>query len=225
MKRKLDYNKVTIYNIYQSVGLVNKNNLNPLDELVISIPEIPIDFKKIPSSVFALRFNYNFKNSSHEIPPNIKSVYFHEFSDLLEKLPNTIEHIQIHKGFNHPVDKLGNNFKSIDFGFNFNQPVDDLPSSLEKVVFNSSFTYPINNLPSNIKFIHIYNYNYDLNSIKTLPKSLILLQLGLDKDYNDNYDFNFNFDLEDKKYISAPMEKSYDEQKHVYLKNIYFYKN
>lgn len=222
MKRKLSYNKITIRNTYELNELTKKNNSNPIDELEISIPGIPIDLEKIPSSVSVLRFNYNFENLPHKIPPNIKSVYFYEFSEPIEELPNTIEHIQIHKGFNHPVDKLGDHLKSVDFGWNFNQPVDDLPSSLEKVVFYSSFTHPINNLPSNIKFIHIYNPNYDLSSIKTLPKSLILLQLGLDKDFNNGCDFAF--DLEDKKYISSPMEKSYDERKCVYLKNIYFYK-
>ena len=223
MKRKLSYNKITIHNTHQLNELTKKNNSNPIDELEVSIPGIPIDLEKIPLSVSVLRFNYNFENLPHEIPPNIKYVYFYEFSEPIEELPNTIEHIGIHKGFNHPVDKLGDHLKSVDFGWNFNQPVNDLPSSLEKVVFYSSFTHPINNLPSNIKFIHIYNPNYDLGSIKTLPKSLILLQLGLDKDFNNCYDFAF--DLEDKKYISAPMEKSYDERKQVYLKNIYFYKN
>jgi hypothetical protein len=223
MKRKLSYNKVIINNTHQLNELTKKNNSNPIDELEVSIPGIPIDLEKIPLSVSVLRFNYNFENLPHEIPPNIKSVYFYEFSEPIEELPNTIEHIQIHKGFNHPVDKLGNHLKSIDFGWNFNQPVDDLPSSLEKVVFYSSFTHPINNLPSNIKFIHIYNPNYDFSSIKILPKSLILLQLGLNNDFD--FTFDFNFCLEDKKYIYPQMEKSYDERKRVFLKNIYFYKN
>lgn len=221
MKRKLSYNKIIIHNTYELNELVEKNNSNLIHELSISIPGISIDLEKIPSSVSVLRFNYNFENLPHNIPPNIKSVYFYEFSKPIDELPNTIEHIQIHKGFNHPVDKLGDHLKSIDFGWDFNQPVNDLPSSLEKVVFYSSFTYPINNLPSNIKFIHIYNPNYNLGSIKTLPKSLILLQLGLDNDF----DFTFNFCLGEKKYISAPIEKSYDERKRVFIKNIYFYKN
>lgn len=222
MKRKLTYNKITIHNTYELNELTKKNS-NPIHEVSITILRIPIDLEKIPQSVSILRFNYNFVNLPHEIPPNIKSVYFYEFHDLMEKLPNTIEHIQIYKGFNHPVDKLGDHLNSLDFGWDFNQPVDNLPSSLEKVVFYSSFTYPINNLPSNIKFIHIYNPNYDLDSIKTLPKSIILLQLGFKNDLN--IDYTFDFDLGDKKYILAPMDKSYDEQKCVYLKNIYFYKN
>lgn len=223
MKRKLTYNKVMIYNIHQLNELVKKNNSNPIDELEISIPGIPIDLEKIPQSVSVLRFNYNFENLPHEIPPNIKSVYFYEFTEPIEELPNTIEHIQIHKGFNHQVDKLGDHLKSVDFGCNFNQPVDDLPSSLEKVVFHLPFTYSINNLPSNIKFIHIYNPNYDLGSIKSLPKSLILLQLGLNEDFIDNFDFTF--DLDGKNQISLPIENNYDGRKHIYLKNIYFYKN
>lgn len=223
MKRKLTYNKVIIHNTHQLNELVKKNNSNPIDKLEISIPGIPIDLEKIPQSVSVLRFNYNFENLPHEIPSNIKSVYFYEFTEPIEELPNTIEHIQIHKGFNCPVDKLGDHLKSVDFGWNFNQPVNDLPSSLEKVVFYSSFTHPINNLPSNIKFIHIYNPNYDLGSIKSLPKCLILLQLGLNEDFIDNFDFTF--DLGGKKQISLPIENNYYERKHGYLKNIYFYKN
>lgn len=220
MKRKLAYNKITIHNTYELNELNKKNNSNSIDEVEISIHGFPINLEKIPSSVSVLKFNYNFENLPHEIPPNIKSVYFYEFTNLMEELPNTIEHIQIHKGFNNPVDKLGDHLNSLDFGWDFNKRVDDLPSSLEKVVFYSSFTHSINNLPSNIKFIHIYNPNYDLGSIKTLPKSIILLQLGLDNDLN----INFTSDLCDKNYILAPMDKNYDERKRVYLKNIYFYK-
>lgn len=219
MKRKLTYNKVIIHNTHQLNELVKKNNSNPIDELEVSIPGIPIDLEKIPQSVSVLRFNYNFENLPCEIPPNIKSVYFYEFSEPIEELPNTIEHIQIHKGFNHQVDKLGDHLKSVDFGCNFNQPVNELPSSLEKVVFHLSFTHPINNLPSNIKFIHIFNPDYDLENIKLLPKCLILLQLGLNKDLIDN----FTFDLDDKNQISLPIENNYDGRKHRYLKNIYFY--
>lgn len=221
MKRKLTYNKVIIYNTHQLNELVK--NLNLIDEVEISIPGILIDLEKIPQSVSVLRFNYNFENLPCEIPPNIKSVYFYEFSEPIEKLPNTIEHVQIYKGFNHQVDKLGDNLKSVDFGLNFNQPINDLPSSLEKVVFHLSFTYPINYLPSNIKFIHIFNPDYNLENIKLLPKSLILLQLGLNEDLIDNFDFTFN--LCGKNQISLPIENNYDGQKQIYLKNIYFYKN
>ena len=93
MKRKLTYNKVIIYNTHQLNELVKNSNL--IDEVEISIPGIPIDLEKIPQSVSVLRFNYNFENLPCEIPPNIKSVYFYEFSELIEELPNTIEHIQI----------------------------------------------------------------------------------------------------------------------------------
>ena len=225
MKRKSSYTKITIQSIYQLNELNEKNNLIPINELEISIPGpgIYVDLEKIPKSVSVLKFNYNYRNLPCEIPLNINSVYFYEFYYPIEELPNTIEHIQIHKGFNHPVDKLGDHLKSIDFGWNFNQPVDDLPSSLEKVVFYSSFTYPINNLPSNIKFIHIFNPKYNLESIKTLPKSLILLQLGMDNNLHN--DFNFTFDLKGKNYVSLNTDTNYDSQKQVYLKNIYFYKN
>lgn len=221
MKRKLYYNKEKIYDIFELNSL--KNNSKLLDELIISIPNVSINMDKIPQSVSILRFNYNYKNLPIDIPPNIKSLYFYEFSYLLEELPNTIEHVMINKGFNHRVDKLGNHFKSIDFGLNFNQPIDNLPSSLEQVIFHEFFTYPINNLPSNIKIIHILNSNYDLMSIKKLPKSLILLQLKDKKEYYT--DFEFTFDLEGKNYISLPIDRIYDSERNLHLRNIYFYKN
>lgn len=223
MKRKLSYNKYSIYNTDHLDCL--KNYHEQIDELEISIPGIPIDMNKIPKSVSVLRFNYNFENLPCEIPSNIKSIYFYIFSHLLEELPNTIEHIQIHKGFNNQVDKLGNHLKSIDFGCDFNQQVDNLPTSLEKVVFNSLFTHPINNLSPNIKLVHIFNPNYDLMSIKSLPKSIILLQLGFDKDMDNDVEFDFTFNLERKKYITEPIDKNYDSQKQLYLRNIYFYNN
>jgi hypothetical protein len=221
MKRKFYYNKEIIHNTSELNSL--KNNSKLLDELIISIPNVLINMDKIPQSVSILRFNYNYKNLPLDIPPNIKSLYFYEFSYLLEELPNTIEHIIINKGFNHKVDKLGNHFKSIDFGLNFNQQIDDLPSSLEQVVFHEFFTHSINNLPSNIKIIHIFNSNYDLMSIKKLPKSLILLQLKDEKEYCS--EFNFTFDLEGKNYISLPIHRIYDSERNLYLRNIYFYNN
>lgn len=227
MKIKLSYNKIIIHNTYELNKLIEKNVYNPIDELEISIigtPEIPINLEKIPLSVSTLRFNYKYiEILLHKIPPNIKSIYFYDFSNLIEELPNTIENIQIHKGFNHPVTKLGDHLKSIDFGWNFNQPVDDLPSSLEKVVFYSSFTYPINNLPSNIKFIHIYNSNYDFASIKTLPKSIILLQLGINN-LNLNNNIEFDFDLGGKNVICST-DITFDGKSQTLLKDIYFYKN
>ena len=224
MKIKFGYKKIHLMYQYELDELIINNNLEPIDEIEFSFPFMQFNLKKIPQSVSVLKFNYEFFDLSCEIPPNIKSVYFHKFTDLLEELPNTIEHIQIYKGFNHMVDKLGDHFKSINFGHNFNQPVDNLPSRLEKVVFNSSFTYPINNLPSNIKFIHILNSNYDYASIKILPKSIILLQLGINNYLDYNNGIEFDFDLGGKKFISS-IERIYDEKSQTLLKNIYFYKN
>lgn len=220
MKIKSEYRKITIIYQYDLDKLIKNNDLKPIDEIEFSLQNMQLDFKIIPQSVSALKFNYKFLNLPCEIPPNIKYVYFHKYTNLLEELPNTIEHIVIYRGFNHPVDKLGDHLKSINFGCDFNQPVDNLPSSLEKVVFNSSFTYPINNLPSNIKFIHILNSNYDFTSIKTLPKSIILLQLGI----NNHIDWNngIEFDLGGKKFIS-PAERKYDEKSQTLLKDIYFF--
>lgn len=224
MKRTFVRNKVSISSVDQLNKLAKSNILTPVDEVVISIPGRSIDFDKIPSSAYVMRFNYNFENLPHEIPPNVKMVYFYEFAHLLEELPTGVEHIQIYKGFNHPVDKLGNHLKSIDFGLDFNQLVDDLPSSLEKVIFHQSFTHSINNLPSSVKFIHIYNSKYDFKSIKSFPKSIILLELGLGLDthskHDPDYDFNSIFDLACKNY-TIRIEESYNEG--MSLKNIYFF--
>lgn len=223
MKRTFVRNKVSISSVDQLNKLVKSNILTPVDEVVISIPGHSIDFDKIPSSVHVMKFNYNFENLPQEIPSNVKMVYFYEFSHLLEELPTCVEHIQIYKGFNHPVDKLGNHLKSIDFGLDFNQSVDDLPSSLEKVVFYQSFTHSINNLPSSVKFIHIYNSKYDFKSIKSFPKSIILLELGLDTHSNHDQDYyNSIFDLAHKNY-TIRIEENYNINKGMCLKNIYFF--
>ena len=224
MKRTFVRNKVSISSVDQLNKLAKINILTPVDEVVISIPGCSIDFDKIPSSVYVMKFNYNIKNLPHEIPSDVKMVYFYEFAHLLEELPTGVEHIQIYKGFNHPVDKLGNHLKSIDFGLDFNQSVDDLPSSLEKVVFYQSFTHSINNLPSSVNFIHIYNSKYDFKSIKSFPKSIILLELELDPDSNHDQDYCFNsiFDLACKNY-TIRIEENYNINKGMCLKNIYFF--
>jgi hypothetical protein len=193
----------------------------------ISVPGIPIDLNLIPNTVHTLKFNYNFENLPCEIPSNIKKVYFYEFSDLLEELPDTIVDIEIHKGFNHPVDKLHQGLKSISFGWNFNQPIDNLPSSIEKIVLGNNFSHSINNLPSNIKFLYISNPNYDYETIKKLPKSLIFLQLGVKEDIN----FEFSYDILNnlnRNYMSQ-FEKNYGVNDFTYsntqyFKNYYFYK-
>lgn len=222
MKRKINYNKINIYELYQLYKL--KNTIDLLNEIEISIPGVPIDFSYIPKSVSLLKFNYNFENKPYEIPDNIISIDFYEFKHLLEELPNTIQYIKIYKGFNHPIDKLGNNIKSLELGCSFNQSIDNLPTSLEKIVLSFPFTKSINNLPDNIKFIHIYNPDYNIMSIQKLPKSLILLQLGLNEDLNNNFDFTFNLDK--KNYISPPLEKNNQiglYSQFQYLRNFYFY--
>ena len=229
MKRKVNnnYNKITINNEYQFKNLIDFVDIEEqINEIEISIPNNPIDLKEIPKSVSILKFNYNFINLPSEIPKNIKSVYFYEFTCLIEELPYNLEHIKIYKGFNHPVDKIHNNLKSIEFGLNFNHSVDNLPTSLEKVVFSKSFTHSINNLPHNIKFIFIHNPNYDLSSIKILPKSIILLQLGLS--FNDdlglNFSFDYTFNLNNKYHITQYVEENFEYAMIPYLRNIYFYK-
>lgn len=245
MKRKINNNNnnntISVYNIYQLNELKNKSI--QFDKVEISICCFhPIDLEKIPKSISTLKFNYNYVNLPCDIPINIKSVYFYEFSGLIEELPNNIEHIKIHHGFNHPVDKIHNNLKSIEFGINFNHLVDNLPTSLEKIVFSTGFSQSINNLPSEIKIIHIHNTNYDLTTIKTLPKSIVFLQLGLDlnsefetnsNDSNSNsdfdFDFDFTFDLHGKNFFSPGIEKNYgcgmyESPQCPYLRNIYFYK-
>jgi len=193
--------------------------------LEISIQGIPVDLNLIPNTVNTLKFNYNFENLPCEIPSNIKKVYFYEFSDLLEELSDTIEDIEIHKGFNNTVDKLHHGLKSISFGCNFNQPIDNLPSSLEKIVLGNNFTHQINNLPSNIKFIYLSNPEYDYPSIKKLPKSLVFLQLGL----NEDIDFDFNLLTNQNINHICQLEKNYGLQgltysNTQYFKNFYFYK-
>lgn len=228
MKRKFNQNRICIRYSSELDKLdkftKSKNEFIILEEVDISINRIPIDLSKIPQSVHTLRFNYNFENLPHEIPSNITRVYFEEFSDLLEDLPNTIEHVQIYKGFNNPVDNLGDHFKSIDFGCDFNHQVDNLPTSLEKVVFSISFNHSINNLPSNIKFIHILNPHYNFDSIKKLPKSLILLQLDLSE---KEFDLNEKeFSLNNKKCILLPHIKKNNiniEGDYQFTKNFFFY--
>jgi len=226
MKRARKNTTVQIRNNSQ-LKHISTNVLEQPTIMEISIPGIPVDFNLIPDTVHTLKFNYNYENLPCEIPPNIKKVYFYEFSDLLEELPDTIEDIEIHKGFNNPVDKLHYGFKSISFGWNFNQPIDNLPSSLEKIVLGNNFSHQINNLPSNIKFIYISNPEYDYGTIKKLPKSLIFLQLGVNEDID--YEISSNSLINQNiKYI-IQLEKNYCTNGFTYsntqyFKNYYFYK-
>lgn len=190
----------------------------------ISIPGIPVDLNLIPNTVHTLKFNYNFENLPCEIPPNIKKVYFYEFSDLLEELPDTIEDIEIHKSFNNPVDKLHYGLKSISFGWNFDQPIDNLPSSLEKIVLGNNFNHQINNLPSNIKFLYISNPNYNYGTIKKLPKSLIFLQLGVNEDIDFDIDFDSNMNCIPQLEKNYGANVGYTYSNTQYFKNYYFYK-
>lgn len=219
MKRNKNYNKVSVYHNYNFNELKNKTDITHIE---ICIPNALIELNKIPNSVIDLRFNYNFINSPCEIPLNIKSIYFHEYSNLLEELPNELENISVYKGFNYPVDKLHDGLKSIDLGLDFNQPIDNLPSTLEKIVLGIKFKHCINNLPSNVKFITILNTTYDISSIMNLPKSIILLELGTDTDF----DFKFGFDMSTTKYIDT-LEKNNDDLGRMifYIKKIYFYKS
>lgn len=183
------------------------------------------ELNNIPNTIHTIKFNYKFINPPCEIPSNIKTVIFYEYSNLLEELPHTIENIEIYKSFNHPVDKLHNNLKSLSLGWHFDQYIDNLPSSLEKIVLGSNFTHSINNLPSNVKFIYIANPNYDYGSIKKLPKSLILLQFGM----NNDTDIDFGFDLNSNSKFIIQFEKNYGINGFTYsntqyFKNFYFYK-
>jgi hypothetical protein len=226
MKRARKNITVQIRNNSQLKLILSNSNEYPTI-IEISIPGIPVDLNLIPNTVHELKFNYYFENIPCEIPSNIKKVYFYEFSDLLEELPDTIEDIEIHKGFNHPVDKLHHSLKSISFGWNFNQPIDNLPFSVEKIVLGNNFTYQINNLPSNIKFIYISNPKYDYGTIKKFPKSLIFLQLGI----NEDIDLEFNSCLltgPNTNYKSQ-LEKNYGTHGFTYsntqyFKNYFFYK-
>jgi hypothetical protein len=210
--------KIKIYNNNELDKYLITNEL--IDEIEFSIPIEKIDMIKIPESVTTLKFNYIYNNLLTEIPKNVKTVYFYEFNNLLEDLPANIEHVHIYKGFNHPIDNLGNNFKSIDLGWDFNYPIDNLPSSLEKIILGKKFIHSINNLPINLKFLHIYNEEYNYITILNLPKSILFLQLST------NIDFELEFT--DKKYIcyldkNFGLEKGYGGM-NQYFKNFYFYK-
>jgi len=225
MKRIRDEYKAQIRDNIALKNLSKINNQN-VTELEISIPGKPIQMNLIPHTVHTLKFNYNFENLPLEIPPNIISVHFYEFSDRIEELPNTIENIDIYKGFNHPVDKLHNNIKSICFGWNFNQPIDNLPTSLEKIILGAWFTHSINNLPPNIKFIHIGNPDYNHISILKLPQSIVFLQLATNEDFDLDFGLdinnNFNYVCQLEKNYSASGINSYTNA--LYYKNYYFTK-
>ena len=218
---KIENNSINIFTVSQLKNLLN--NYEKVSEIEISIPNTHIDMNFIPKTVSALKFNYVFKNSPSEIPPNIKSVYFYEYPYLVEELPNTIKQIEIYKGFNSSPDKLNDSVTFINFGLDFNQPIDNLPMSLEKIILGIKFIHSINNLPSNIKFIHIYNPLYDYQTIKKLPTSLILLQLGTNNDIDLELTHHI---INNLNYISQ-LEKNQDSEffgKIKYLKNYYFYK-
>ncbi len=224
MKRYRDEFKAKITNNLSLKFLNNDKQI--ITELEISIPGKPIEMNQIPQTVHTLRFNYNFENLPSSIPSNITSVYFYEFSDKIEELPNTIENIDIHKGFNHSVDKLHNNLKYLNFGWNFNQPIDNLPTSLEKIILGQYFTHSINNLPPNIKFVYIGNPNYSHTSISKLPKSMIFLQLATDKDFdldfNSEINDNYNYICQLEKNNSISTSNSFTNA--LFLKNYYFVK-
>ena len=189
-----------------------------------------IDLNLIPKTVHTLEFNYLFKNIPCEIPPNIKKVFFYEFTYLLEELPNTINEIEIYKGFNHPVDKLHFGLKSINFGWNFNHEINNLPSSLEKIVLGANFNHQINNLPSNIKFIYLSNPKYDYETIKKLPKSILFLQLGINEDIDFELhsclltNLNKNYELQLEQNYAYGYGNGYAYSNTIYFKNFYFYK-
>lgn len=208
MKRNNSYIKTSIYNNSQLENLKNKI----IDHIDICIPSVKINMKNIPKSVTSLNFHYTYINLPVEIPRSIKNIYFSEYYQLIEDLPNNIENIQINKGFNKPVDKLFNNIKYIDFGNNFNQQINDLPSSLEKIVLGKSFLHQINNLPLNVKFIYIHNSEYNYLSIKILPISIIFLQIETNLDSNLNLN---KIDLKGKKIIC--------QTENIFL-NYFFYK-
>lgn len=220
MKRSKNNTIIQIRNISQlkdvSIGLEKPTIME------LFIPGIHIELNLIPASVHTLKFYYKFVNLPCEIPSNIKSVYFYEYSDLLEELPYTIENIEILKCFNHPVDKLHSNLKSLSLGWNFNQSIDNLPSSLEKIVLGINFNHSINNLPSNVKFLYISNPNYNYETIKKLPKSLIFLQLGV------NDDIDLELGLNPNSNFIIQLEKNYGVNSFTYsntqyFKNFYFY--
>lgn len=204
---------------------ISTKDLDQPTIIEISISEISVNLNLIPATVHTLKFNYNFVNLPCEIPSNIKKVYFYEYCDLLEELPDTIEDIEIHKGFNHQIDKLHCGIKSISTGWNFNQPIDNLPSSLEKIVLGINFNHQINNLPSNVKFIYISNPDYDYETIKKLPKSLVFLQLGV----NEDIDIEFSFIKSNNINCISQFEENYGMNSFTYsnnqyFKNYYFYK-
>lgn len=224
MKRSIENKLLSVRN-NSELKYISTNDLEQPTIIEIYISGIPVNLNLIPSTVHKLKFNYNFENLPCEIPPNIKTVYFYEYSDLLEELPDTIENIEIYKGFNHPVDKLHQGLKSISFGSNFNHEVNDLPSSLEKIVLGINFNHQINNLPSNVKFLYISNPNYDYETIKKLPKSLVFLQLGV----NEDIDIEFSSIVSNNYNCISQFEKNYGMNSFTYsntnyFKNYYFYK-
>lgn len=225
MKRTIRNKSITIRHNSEFKNVLT-NNIEPLTIIEISISEtlLNMNLNLIPKTVHTLKFNYNLKNMPYDIPPNIKTIYFYEYYYLLEELPYTIENIEIHKGFNHPVDNLHHGLKSISFGWNFNQEINDLPTSLEKIVLGINFNQDINNLPSNVKFLYISNPNYDYDTIKKLPCSLIFLQLGVNEDYDIKFD---SIESNNLNYISQ-FEKNYGKNDFTYsntnyFKNYYFY--
>ena len=224
MKRSIK-NKLLLVRNNSELKRISTNDLEQPTIIEISISGIPVNLNLIPSTVHKLKFNYNFENLPCEIPPNIKTIYFYQYSDLLEELPDTIENIEIYKGFNHPVDRLHYGLKSISFGWNFNHEINNLPSSLEKIVLGNNFNHQINNLPSNVKFIYISNPDYNYETIKKLPKSLIFLQLGV----NGDIDIEFSSIVSDSLNCISQFEKNYGINSFTYsntqyVKNYYFYK-
>lgn len=115
--------------------------------------------------------------------------------DILNKLPENLEYLEIHSNpreIKTELNNLPNKLKVLSMiEITYNLPLDNLPSSLEKLIYHSFYEYNHNldNLPSNLNFLEIFlspskNLNCinltplnDVNVYNNLPDNLEVLKL------------------------------------------------
>ena len=115
-------------------------------------------------------------------------------------LPQTLKFLAIDSyTFNGLLDNLPRNLKSLEIKKGkYDKPLNNLPDTLEKLIIKSEFfEEPLDNLPKSLKILNIRKYHIrqdlnnlpktlkylilnttELSSIKTMPRSLKLLEIN-----------------------------------------------
>lgn len=134
---------------------------------------------KWPKNLKQVVFGKNYDQSIDTLPDSVECISFEGFTAFntkINKLPKSLERLEISGTFDHNIDCFPKYLKYLKIIGNFNSKISNLPEGLETLIFEGMFNQKIYKFPSTL--IELQFGNGFNQKLENLPKNLKYLTIG-----------------------------------------------